>query len=191
MVTATNYEGGDMLQLIAELERPEVQASLLSLLNRLPEMEKNISSIGDALQVGKAVFEDKSSIDKYDQLFSTYNINMETITSLVSLLEKLPKLLATIEQLENLIDFATAIVQDDESTKNMITSLKEYAAPVLSTGKEGLSFIEQVQNRAQSNPQNVKLFSLVKWLKDPMVQKGLCYVQAALEVMNEKTEKSN
>ncbi|MFJ7935620.1 hypothetical protein [Sporosarcina sp. NPDC096371] len=190
IVTKTNYEGGDMLQLIAELERPEVQASLTSLLNKLPEFEKSIHSIGNAVQFGKAVATDQSVINQYDQLLSTYNISMETITSLVLLLEKLPKMLAMIEQLENIIDFATAIVKDDESTAYMLTNLKEYAEPVLSKGQEGLSFIQEVKERAQCNPQQVKLFSLVKWLKDPMVQKGFCYVQAALEVMNEKTEKT-
>lgn len=191
MVTKPNHEAGDMLQLIAELERPEVLASLTSLLNKLPEFEKSIDSIGNAVQFGKAVVEDQSAFNKYDQLLSTYNISMETIASLVSLLEKLPKLLDMIEQLENIIDFATAIVQDEESTAYMMTNLKEYAAPVLSKGKEGLSFMQEVKNRAQSNPQQVKLLSIVKWLKDPMVQRGLCYVQSALEVMNEKTGKTN
>lgn len=184
-------EGGDLLQLMTELERPEVQQSLASLLNKLPEFEKSIDSIGNAVQFGKAVFEDQTSIEKYDQLLSTYNLNMETITAIVTLLEKLPKLVKLMEQLEDILEFVTAVIQDKQSVEYLISNVKEYAEPWVQKGKGGLSLFEEVQSRMECNPQNVKFFSLVKWLKDPMVQKGLCYVQATMEVLNERTQKNN
>ncbi|MCG3086425.1 hypothetical protein [Sporosarcina cyprini] len=184
-------EGGDLLQLMTELERPEVQQSLTSLLNKLPEFEKSIDSIGNAVQFGKAVFEDQTAIQKYDQLLSTYNLNIETITAMVALLEKLPKLLKLIEQLEEIMEFVTAVIQDEQSVDYLMSNVKEYADPFVRKGKDGLTLFEEVQNRMECNPQNVKLFSLVKWLKDPMVQKGLCYVQATMEVLNERTQKNN
>lgn len=186
MVSVKTQESGDLLQFMMELEKPEVQKSLSLLMNKLPEIEKSIDSIGNIVQFGKSIIEDRAALDKYDQLASTYNLNMETITSLVVLLEKLPKLVKMIEQIENIVDFATAVIQDEQSTEYLINDLKEYAAPILNKGKDGLSLIQEIQNKVECNPHNVKLFSLVKWLKDPMVQKGLCYLEATLEVLNEK-----
>lgn len=189
MVSGMHHESGDLLRLISELERPEVQDSLSSLLNKLPEFEKSITSIENVVRFGQSVLEDHTSLNKYDQLLSTYNISIESVTSLITLIEKLPKLVNMIEQLENIMEFVTAILHDEQSTEYIMSNVKEYATPLLSKGQEGLSLIQEVQNRVECNPQNVKLFSLVKWLKDPMVQKSLCYVQAALEVMNEKNQK--
>ncbi len=186
-MSATIHEEGDLMQLISELERPEIQQSLTSLLTKLPEIEKSIDSIGNAVQFGKAVLQDESTTRKYDELFSSYNLSLETVASLVTLLEKLPKLVQMIEQLENIIDFVSAVLKDEQSTDYLVSNLKEYAEPFLQKGKEGLSFYQEVQQKADCNPQNVKMFSLVKWLKDPAVQKGLCYVQATLDVLNERT----
>ena len=189
MSNGSTHEGGDLLQLITELEKPEIQQSLTSLLTKLPELEKSMDSIGNVVHFGKAVFEDQTSLNKYDQLLSTFQLNMETITAMVALLEKLPKLVKLIEQLEDIAEFVTAILKDEQSIAYLSSTMKEHAEPWLQKGKDGLSLLEEVQNRMECNPQNIKIFSLVKWLKDPLVQKGLCYIQATMEVLNERTQK--
>lgn len=189
MENPTTQSNGDLLQLIAELEKPEVQESLTNLLGKLPEFEKNIASLGNVVDFGKAMLQDETSLSKYDELVSTYNLSLETVQSLVALLEKLPNLVKMIDQLERIIEFVTAVLQDKQSTEYLISNLKEYAAPVMEKGQEGLSLFKEVQSRVECNPHSVKLFSLVKWLKDPIVQKSLCYVQATLEVLNEKSKK--
>lgn len=179
----------DLLQIIGELEKPEVQESLTSLLRKLPELEKGLDSVGNIFDFGKAVFEDKETMNKYEQLASTYNIDLETVNAMIALVEKLPKLVALIDKLENMIDFATDILQDKQSTQYLMDEAKEYTEPLLDKGKGGLAFVQQVQARADSSPQTISLFSLVKWIKDPAVQKGLNYAQAAIDVLNEKQQK--
>lgn len=189
MENSTTQSNGDVLQLIAELEKPEVQASLISLLGKLPEIEQQMTSLGNVVDFGKTVFQDDASLSKYDELVSTYNLSLETVAALVALLEKLPNLVKMIDQLERIIDFVTAILQDKQSTEYLISNMKEYAAPTIEKGREGLALLKEVQSRVECNPHTIKLYSLVRWLKDPIVQKSLCYVQATLEVLNEKSQK--
>lgn len=192
MVSAANYKSEDSgwQQLLKEMERPEVQQSLASLLNKLPEIEKSVDAIADIGQFGQAVLHDQTAMNKFDQLLSTYQLDTETISALISLLEKLPKLVIIIEQLENIFDFLTAIVQDEQSQEYLASSVKEYAAPLREKGTEGLALFREIQSRVECNPNHsVKLFSLVKWLRDPIVQKGLCYMEATLHVLDEKTKK--
>lgn len=180
---------GDLQQLITELGKPEVQDSLTSLLSKLPEIEKSLHSVSNIVDFGQSVVEDKTVVNKYDQLASTYNINIETVTAIVALFEKLPKLVQLIEQLENIIDFVTAVLNDEKSTEYLINNAKEQADPYLKKGKQGIELLEQIQVRAESNPQNISLFSLMKWIKDPAVQKGLNYAQATIDILNEKQQK--
>lgn len=186
MVKYSTNRNEDLFQIISELEKREVQESLTSLLRKLPELEESIDSVSNIFEFGKAVFDDKETLHKYDQLVSTYNLNLDTVTAIVALIEKLPKLVERVEQLENIIDFATAVVQDKKSTEYLLNDAKEYVDPIVGKGKEGMAFIQQVQSRAESNPQTISLFTLAKWIKDPAVQKGLNYAQAAIDVLNEK-----
>lgn len=187
MVTKHSYEEKDIQQIITELGKPEVHASLLSLVKKLPEFEKNLTSIDNAVQFGKAVFEDKAAIEKYDKLVSTYNINFETISSIIVLLEKLPKLVALLEQFESLIDFAAAVVQDRQTTEAIMSSAKDYVKPLIEKGEEGAAFIEEVKMKAHQDNQPITLLSLMKWIKEPAVQQSLRYAKAALDVVSEKS----
>lgn len=189
MVNKSTNTNKDLKQIIDILEQPEVLESLSQLLKKLPELEKGVDSVTTIADFGKAVFEDKEAMNKYDTLASTYNINMETVNAIISLVEKLPKLVELLDKMENVIDFATAILQDKQSTDYIMSEAKGYTDPLLDKGKDGLAFVQQVQVRAESNPQNISIFSLVKWIKDPAVQKGLNYAQAAIEVLNEKQAK--
>ncbi|MGE7767529.1 hypothetical protein [Peribacillus sp. NPDC096540] len=176
----------DMIQLINELEKPEVQESLTALLGKLPDIQKTLESAENIMDFGKSVVQDKESINKYEQTLSTLNINGETVVALITLIEKVPKLVSMIEQVENIMDFVTDIIKDKQSTDYLLSNLKEYTEPILKEGKDGLSLIKRVKERADCNPQNVTFFSVMKWMKDPTVKRGLCYVQAALEIINEK-----
>jgi uncharacterized protein YjgD (DUF1641 family) len=123
-------------------------------------------------------------MQKYDDLVRSYNI--ETIESLVGLLEKLPKILKLVEQLENLIDFATAVLADQQTLDYATASIKSYTEPVLKKGQQGLSLVKEIQQQAQATTKPVKLFTIMKWLKDPNVQQSLKFVQATLTVLNKK-----
>ncbi|CAM3740104.1 hypothetical protein [Mesobacillus zeae] len=172
--------------LISELENPDVMQSLVELLRMLPDFQKKMQSVEDVLLFGKAVLQDNQMIEKYEETASTFNINAETVMSLITLLEKLPKIVKMVEQLENITDFVSSIIGDKKSTDYLFSNLKEYADPIVKEGDQALNLLIEVKERANCSPQNVKFISMVKWLKDPTVQRGLCYVQATLDLLSEK-----
>jgi len=173
--------------LLEQLKQPDVQAALVSLLVQLPTYEKNLQAIGNVVSFGQAVLQDQQAIQKYDELVRSYNLNFETVEALVGLLEKMPKLLQMINQLENVLDFATTVLADQQTIDYATASIQSYTEPVLEKGKQGLSLIKEIQQQAEAATEPVKLFTIMKWLKDPSVQKSLKYVQATLQVLNKQS----
>ncbi|QDQ01866.1 hypothetical protein FOH38_15990 [Lysinibacillus fusiformis] len=173
--------------LLEQLKQPDVQAALVSLLQQLPTYEKNLQAIGNIVSFGQAVLQDQQAIQKYDELVRSYNLNLETVEALVGLLEKLPKLLQMINQLENVLDFATAVLADQQTIDYATASIQSYAEPVVEKGKQGLSLVKEIQQQAEATTEPVKLFTIMKWLKEPSVQQSLKYVQATLQVLNKQS----
>lgn len=186
MANATVSMSKELYQIIETLEKPEVRDSLQRLLEKLPNVEQTIESAENVVGFGKAVLTDDKTIDRYEQFVSTYNVGSETITAIVQLMEKLPKLVQIIHQLENIIDFGTAILQDKQTIEYTMNNLKSYTDSYVEKGKTGMEFFKMVQQRAEENPQHINVFSIIKWTKDPSVQKTLNYVQTALDILKEK-----
>ncbi|MEC2074513.1 hypothetical protein [Metabacillus fastidiosus] len=174
--------------LFEQLQQPDIQAALVLLLQNLPVYEKNLEAMGNIASFGQAVLQDKQAVQKYEELVGSYNINLETIEALAGLLEKLPKLYKMMEQLENLFDFASAVLGDQKTIDYAAESIKSYAEPVVKKGKQGLSLIEEIQQQVQTETEPVKLFKMIKWLKDPNVQQSLKFIQATLTVLTRKID---
>lgn len=189
MVNKSTQSNEGLLRILEELENPEVQKTLSNLLQKLPEFEKGMDSVSSFVGFGKAVLDDQEALSKYDTLASTYSIHAETIHAMVALVEKLPKLVELMEKMESLMSFVTAVLDDKQSTQYVMNSAKEYAEPLLNKGKDGLALVERIQVRAETHNTEITLFSLVKWIKDPAVQKALNYAQATIDVLNEKQKK--
>ncbi|WP_107947906.1 hypothetical protein [Lysinibacillus parviboronicapiens] len=177
----------DTNPLLEQLTQPEVQTALVSLLQQLPTYEKNLQAIGNIVSFGQAVLQDQQAIQKYDELVRSYNLNLETVEALVGLLAKLPKLLQTINQLEDMLDFATAVLGNKQTIDYATASIHSYTEPVVEKGKQGLSLVKEIQQQVEATAEPVKLFTIMKWLKDPSVQKSLKYVQATLQVLNKQS----
>ncbi|MED3804296.1 hypothetical protein P4562_20450 [Lysinibacillus xylanilyticus] len=176
----------ELYQIIETLEKPEVRHSLQRLLEKLPNVEQTIESAENVVDFGKAVLADGKTIDRYEHFASTYNVGSETITAIVQLIEKLPKLVQIIHRLEDIIDFVTAVLQDKQTTEYTANNLKGYIDPYVEKGKMGMEFLKMVQQRAEGSPQHINVFSIIKWMKDPSVQRSLNYVQSALDILKEK-----
>lgn len=65
-------------------------------------------------------------------------------------------------------------------------SFQEYADPLIKGGSSGIQLLNKVKTRAEEKNENYSLFTILKWLKDPSVQKGLSYVQATIDVLSEE-----
>lgn len=167
-----------------QLQQPETQEAIVNLLANLPTYQKNMETLGEWIEFGKSVIQDKQSLSKYDELIRSYNLDLETIEALISLLEKLPRLNELLETADNFLQFGEAILKDEDSLEYAATSLKSYTDPVIEKGRQGLDLVKDIQQRAQADSEPIKLFTILKWLKEPSVQQGLKYVQAALTTFN-------
>jgi uncharacterized protein YjgD (DUF1641 family) len=167
-----------------QLQQSETQEAIVNLLVNLPTYLKNMETLSEWIDFGKAVLHDKQSLANYDELIRSYNLNMETVEALVSLLEKLPRLNELIEKLDDILRFGEAVLNDEVSLDYAASSLKSYAEPVMEKGKRGMQIVKDVQQKAQTDSEPIKLLTILKWLKEPSVQQGLKYVQATLTTLN-------
>ncbi len=170
---------------VSELEQPEVQASLADLVRKMPEIQKTYQSLEDIVLFGQAFLQDRESIERLEEKITHYSINEETIKSLVTLIEKLPSIVRVVEQLEEITVFVNSVLKDTESMAYISGTIHEYIDPLVNEGEKGIKMLNEIKRRADSKKQSYSLFTIMKWLKDPTVQKGLGYMQATLEVLSE------
>ncbi len=167
-----------------QLQQPETQEAIVKLLVNLPAYQKNLETLGEWIDFGKAVLQDKHALNKYDELIRSYNLDLETVEALISLLEKLPRLNELVKTLDNFLQFGEAILHDDASLNYAAASLKSYTDPITEKGRRGLDLVKDIQERAHADSEPIKLFTILKWLKEPSVQQALKYVQATLTTLN-------
>lgn len=173
--------------LLSQLEQPEVKESLLYLINKLPDIKQTVESIDTAVTFGQSIIEDKDTTKLFEERLSTYPISFETIEACIQLLGKLPMLLKHVEMLEQLTVFIEDVLGDERSLQQIKTSIQEL--PLVEEGKEAVQLVSEIKERAKIEPkEQVSIFTLMKWLKEPTVQKGLHYVKVALTVLGEKSK---
>ncbi|TCT24557.1 uncharacterized protein DUF1641 [Melghiribacillus thermohalophilus] len=111
------------------------------------------------------------------------NVDIDTLEAGMKLLEKLPRLVEMVEKLEIAVEFIENVLRDQESMDYLQDSAKAYMEPVRRRVDDGLNFWKEVQAKAETNKQHISIFTIMKWMKDPNVQKGLSYVQAIMDTM--------
>lgn len=168
-----------------ELAEPEVQESLHYLIRKLPEIQQSIQSLEEMVTFGKSILQDKESINFFEKRLSLYPVNAETIEAGIHLLGKLPMLLQHVEMLEQVTVFIQDVLGDKQSLEQINQSISDL--PFVTEGKGALEMAQEIKERAATEPrENVSVFTLMKWLKDPTLQQGLHYVKTALTVLGEK-----
>lgn len=173
-------------EIMNELDQPEVKESLLYLIQKLPEIQEAVQSVDSIVKFGQAVMEDSETAKMYEERFSTYPIGYETIEAGIALLGKLPLLLQHVGMIEQITVFVQDVLGDEQSIEQITQSINEL--PGVEEGKGALQLVNEIKERAEVERQEqVSLFTLMKWLKDPTVQKGLHYAKTALTVIGEKS----
>ncbi|WLR51706.1 hypothetical protein LC040_02025 [Bacillus tianshenii] len=164
------------------LEKDEIRQSLQILLEKLPQFVDAILSVEQLLEVATVVLKDKQTTEQYIQKLEGLNINVDTIEALLQLIEKLPVLMKWLSKAEEVGTFAEAVVKDEQSLASLKNSVEELINPAKGKAQEGVSLLTEVKQRAESSQGQISIFTIMRWLKDPTVQKTLSYVQAFLEV---------
>ncbi|WP_042199436.1 DUF1641 domain-containing protein [Paenibacillus camerounensis] len=111
----------------------------------------------------------------------------EVQESLALLVEELPKLTKLAGVLTKSFDFVQAVATDDVLKNDTVGAIKEIAEPVVGSVKNMAATVIEAKDRAEASTDNISLFSMMKMIKDPQVQKMLRFVNAYLEVSGERS----
>lgn len=180
--------------LLLTLSDADVQESLVAALQKLPKLMELLDTAERSLEFVQAVLQDKESMKGLlaglDEELGGVNIDKSTVVGLVTLIDKLPKLVRFVSLFEQVADITEAIVTDQESLAQITSSVAQWTDPVRSKVQDGMSIVNEAKQRAAKDRTTVSLFGALKLLKDPTVQRGLRFVNAALAVINERNRDS-
>lgn len=172
------------------LSKPEIQASIASALEKLPGVLEKYDAFDRMVTFANEVLKDGASME---YLLSglrgdlpPVQLNRETLESAVILLDKLPKIAKYVQMMEQLFDTVESVATDKQSLEYLVNGAKEMVEPWNSKIRDGLSVVQEAQKRAAKDHSSMTLFSLLKLIKDPSMQKGLHLVKAFLTILEER-----
>ncbi|MED4061059.1 DUF1641 domain-containing protein [Priestia megaterium] len=106
--------------------------------------------------------------------------------SLNVLIDNLPKLSEMVIMLIKTYDVAHSLVTDDVLKKDTIGAMKQFIEPLEENAKTFAANAIEAKDRAEANSSTIGLFGLLHMLKDPQAQKLFRFIQAYLDITNEK-----
>ncbi|WP_254702869.1 DUF1641 domain-containing protein [Priestia megaterium] len=114
-------------------------------------------------------------------------LNPEVQQRLTILVDNLPKLSEIVTLLSNTYDVAQSLLTDDVLKEDLLGGLKEFIDPVEGTVKGLTATAIEANDRAEANASSsIGLFDLLRMFKDPQTQKLFRFVQAYLDIKNQK-----
>ncbi|RST73081.1 hypothetical protein D4T97_014475 [Siminovitchia acidinfaciens] len=175
--------------LIEKLNNPETTDSLERLLDRLPGIVEKVDKLDQLLTTVEAVLEDESAMEKLKMKIDHTNIDVNTLETGLHLLEKLPFLLHATEKFEHVALFMEEVTKDEKSMRYLIEQAEGHLQPLkerISTSKQ---VWETIKIDAEKNRRQITLFTVMKWMKEPQVQRVLSYVQAFINAVPNKEKR--
>jgi len=114
-------------------------------------------------------------------------LNPEVQQRLTILIDNLPKLSEIVTLLSNTYDVAQSLLTDDVLKEDLLGGVKEFIEPVEGTVKGLAATAIEANDRAEANASSsIGLFDLLRMFKDPQTQKLFRFVQAYLDIKNQK-----
>ncbi|MBD8844705.1 DUF1641 domain-containing protein [Bacillus megaterium] len=131
---------------------------------------------------GKSTVLSEEQMNALNQL-----LNPEVQQRLTIIVDNLPKLSEIVTLLTNTYDVAQSLLTDDVLKEDLLGGVKEFIEPVEGTVKGLAATAIEANDRAEANASNsIGLFDLLRMFKDPQTQKLFRFVQAYLDITNEK-----
>ncbi|MFX4302498.1 hypothetical protein ACOJUR_09615 [Alicyclobacillus tolerans] len=176
------------------LSNPEIQSSLVKALEKLPNIMEKYDALDRMLSFANEVFKDGDSMDYLLSGIKTdlppIHLNRDTLESAFILLDKLPKLAKYVQQMELAIDIVESFVTDKQSIEYLTNGINDIVEPWRSKIQDGVSIVKEAQQRAAKDQSTLSVFSLMKLVKDPTMQKGLHIIKEILTVIGERNVSS-
>ncbi len=169
------------------------QEAMASALERLPKIMQQYDKLEKGLDFITAVLNDKQSMqylmNSFEKDLPEVNFNQETVHSIATLINKLPKFAKYAESAERLVDFGQAVLSDKQSMEYLVEGMDSLTAPIYGMAQECTSVLEEAKKKARKDDSPIGIFTLLRMLKDPTVQSGLQFMRAVLDVI--ETRKRN
>jgi uncharacterized protein YjgD (DUF1641 family) len=108
---------------------------------------------------------------------------------LTVLIEQLPKLTELVSILAKSYDFAQSVATDETLKNDTVGAIQEFATPVIHTVKNIVATAIEAKDRAEESKDVIGIFGLLKLLKDPQAQKLLRFVNAYLQISEDRANK--
>lgn len=163
-----------------DLSDPGTVEALQKILNQLPEMADRIEKINKAASFAETLVKDEETLHKVNLFLDHSNLDIKTIAAVIRLLEKLPFLAELADKIENQARFIESVLKDEQSQGYLQRNMEEYLSHATDKWSEGKQLWEQVKKDAEGNEKQITIFTIMKWMKEPQVQRFLSYVQALI-----------
>lgn len=175
--------------LLEKLNDPETSDSLERLLELLPSIVEKVEKLDRLIEIAEAVLEDDSTVERLKLKFDHSNIDVNTLESGYRLLGKLPFLLKVTEKFEQTALFAEEVIKDEKSIDYIIRQADNQLAPLKERFFLGKEIWERVTFEAEKNRRPITVFTMMKWIKEPQVQRFLSHVQALIYAIPDPEKK--
>jgi len=124
------------------------------------------------------------TLDKQDVIDQL--LKPEVQDSINQLVDQLPKLTELMTLLTKAYDFMQSVATDEVLKNDTVGAVKEVATPVIESVKTMAQNVIEAKERAENSHEVIGLFGLLRMLKDPQAQKLFRFLNALLQVINEK-----
>jgi len=112
----------------------------------------------------------------------------EVQASLTTLVEQLPTLTELVSTLTKSYEFTKTLATDEVLKNDIVSATTEIVGPVIGCAKTVAANVIEAKDRAEASQEVVSIFGLMKMLKDPQAQKMFRFINAYLQVSNERSK---
>lgn len=113
--------------------------------------------------------------------------NPEVQASLNTLVDQLPQLTELVDALTKSYAFTKQLANDEVLKNDIVSATTEIVGPVIE-GARGIALnAVEAKDRAEKSDEVIGIFGLMKMMKDPQAQKLFRFINAYLQVANERS----
>ncbi|WP_367306524.1 DUF1641 domain-containing protein [Alicyclobacillus acidocaldarius] len=168
---------------------PDFQEKFVRVIERLAEWDEVLGDLPAAIAFGRELVQDRESM-RYLMASASEEIPLrvdrDTLVALAEILNALPTLVELMRPLLQFAEFAKAVLEDRASVEYLFASLTSEFESMQRRMEEARIIAREAGRIAAEDRTPVTVWSLIRLLKEPAVQKGLHYAKAFVQVAQER-----
>ncbi|PGZ96003.1 hypothetical protein COE51_19355 [Bacillus pseudomycoides] len=134
-------------------------------------------------EAGQELSNSSANLEQLDVLNQL--LKPEVQQSLTALVEQLPKLTELVNMLTKSYDFVQSVATDEVLKSDTVGAIQEIMDPVTDTVRNIATTAIEAKDRAEESNEVIGLFTLLRMIKDPQVQKLFRFINAYLQISEE------